>query len=121
MKPRPQPLLFEYQHLLLWSVRSACAVRVQSARVRCVCGACARQHLQLIGPGLCGEACGLLLGKAQAERLHLRPAALGRAAPPRAQLEQLGVRAYHVQPSVATTGEGLWQGLKWLAANVKKL
>ena len=37
------------------------------------------------------------------------------------QLEQLGVRAYHVQPSVATTGEGLWQGLKWLATNVKKL
>ena len=37
------------------------------------------------------------------------------------QLEALGARAWHVQPSCATTGEGLWQGLKWLAANVKKI
>ena len=37
------------------------------------------------------------------------------------QLVQLGARAWHVQPSCATTGEGLWQGLKWLAENVKPI
>jgi len=37
------------------------------------------------------------------------------------QLEQLNARAWHVQPSCATTGEGLWQGLKWLATNVKPI
>ena len=37
------------------------------------------------------------------------------------QLEQLNARAWHVQPSCAMTGEGLWQGVKWLAANVKPI
>ena len=37
------------------------------------------------------------------------------------QLDELGVRAAHVQPSCATSGEGLFQGLKWLTANVKRL
>lgn len=35
------------------------------------------------------------------------------------QLEDLGARAYHIQPSVGTTGEGLWEGLEWLAKTVK--
>ena len=37
------------------------------------------------------------------------------------QLKQLGARAWHVQPSCATSGEGLQQGLKWLAANVRSI
>jgi len=37
------------------------------------------------------------------------------------QLDQIGARAWHVQPSCATTGEGLWQGLKWLTANCQAL
>ena len=37
------------------------------------------------------------------------------------QLEQLNARAWHVQPSCATSGEGLWLGLKWLAATVKPI
>jgi ADP-ribosylation factor protein 1 len=35
------------------------------------------------------------------------------------KLEQLGARAWHVQKACATSGEGLWAGLKWLAAHVK--
>jgi small GTP-binding protein len=30
-------------------------------------------------------------------------------------------RPWHIQPSCATTGEGLWEGLQWMAANVKDL
>ena len=37
------------------------------------------------------------------------------------QLEQLQPRAWHVQPSCAVPGEGLWAGLKWLAANAKSI
>ena len=37
------------------------------------------------------------------------------------QLEQLGARAWHVQPSCATTGDGLWQGLTWLVKNVQPI
>lgn len=38
------------------------------------------------------------------------------------QLGQLvGCRAWHVQAACATTGEGLWDGLRWLAANVQPL
>jgi len=37
------------------------------------------------------------------------------------RLDELGARAWHVQPSCATTGDGLWQGLKWLAGNVKPI
>ena len=36
-------------------------------------------------------------------------------------LDELRARAYHVQPSCASSGEGLWQGLGWLAANVKRV
>ena len=35
------------------------------------------------------------------------------------RLDALRARAWHVQPSCATSGEGLVQGLKWLAMNVK--
>lgn len=37
------------------------------------------------------------------------------------QLVALNARAAHVQASCATTGEGLWAGLKWLTANCKPL
>ena len=37
------------------------------------------------------------------------------------QLEQLGARAWHVEPCVATRGEGLWTGLQWLAAHIKPI
>ena len=37
------------------------------------------------------------------------------------KLSELGARAWHVQRAVATTGEGLWEGLKWLAANTKAI
>lgn len=37
------------------------------------------------------------------------------------RLDQLSDHAWHIQPSCATRGDGLWQGLKWLAANVKPL
>jgi small GTP-binding protein len=35
------------------------------------------------------------------------------------QLEELNARAWHVQQSCATSGEGLLLGLKWLASNCK--
>ena len=34
------------------------------------------------------------------------------------QLERLAAHAWHVQSSVATSGRGLWDGFRWLAANV---
>ncbi|KAL1495284.1 hypothetical protein AB1Y20_017144 [Prymnesium parvum] len=37
------------------------------------------------------------------------------------KLDQLGGRTFHVQPTCATTGEGLWEGMKWLAENVKPI
>ena len=37
------------------------------------------------------------------------------------QLEQLQARKWHVQLSCAVSGEGLWDGLKWLAANVQPI
>ena len=37
------------------------------------------------------------------------------------QLKDLNARAWHVQPSCATSGEGLFQGLKWLSSNVKRV
>jgi len=37
------------------------------------------------------------------------------------RLEEITDRPWHVQQSCAVSGEGLWQGLKWLAANVKPL
>jgi len=37
------------------------------------------------------------------------------------QLEQLNARAWHLQPSCATTGDGLWEGLKWLTSNIKPI
>lgn len=37
------------------------------------------------------------------------------------QLEQLQARAWHVQPACAVSGEGLWAGLKWLAANAQPI
>ena len=37
------------------------------------------------------------------------------------RLDQITDRPWHVQPSCATTGEGLWPGLKWLAEHVKPL
>jgi small GTP-binding protein len=37
------------------------------------------------------------------------------------KLKQLGARAWHVQRSCATTGEGLWEGLEWLATHTKPL
>ena len=37
------------------------------------------------------------------------------------RLEKLGDRKYHVQPTCATNGKGLWEGLTWLAANVKPI
>jgi len=37
------------------------------------------------------------------------------------QLDDLKLRAAHVQRSNATTGDGLWVGLTWLAKNVKRL
>jgi len=37
------------------------------------------------------------------------------------RLGLLADRPWHIQESCATTGEGLWLGLQWLAANVKDL
>jgi len=37
------------------------------------------------------------------------------------RLDQITDRPWHVQPSCATTGEGLWPGLKWLSEHVKPL
>ena len=37
------------------------------------------------------------------------------------QLNELNARVCHVQPSCATSGEGLFQGLKWLSSNVKRV
>lgn len=37
------------------------------------------------------------------------------------QLQLLEGRPWHIQRSCATTGEGLWEGLRWMAANVKDL
>ena len=37
------------------------------------------------------------------------------------QLDQLGAREWHIQQSCATSGTGLWDGLKWLASNVKAI
>ena len=37
------------------------------------------------------------------------------------RLDKLGGRKYHVQPTVGTTGQGLWDGLTWLAANAKPI
>ena len=49
----------------------------------------------------------------------------GRRAPrsPRAQLrlDQLADRTFHVQPSNGVNGDGLWEGMKWLAMNVKPI
>ena len=37
------------------------------------------------------------------------------------QLSELPARACHVQPSCATSGDGLFEGLRWLCAHVKKI
>jgi hypothetical protein len=37
------------------------------------------------------------------------------------RLAQLGDRTFHVQPTCATNGEGLWEGVKWLAEHVKPI
>mmetsp|Transcript_13473 Transcript_13473/g.22426 ORF Transcript_13473/g.22426 Transcript_13473/m.22426 type:complete len:177 (+) Transcript_13473:17-547(+) len=37
------------------------------------------------------------------------------------QLDQITDRPWHVQPACALTGEGLWDGLKWLSRNVKPI
>ena len=37
------------------------------------------------------------------------------------RLDQLCDHAWHIQPSCATRGDGLWQGFKWLVENVKPI
>jgi len=37
------------------------------------------------------------------------------------KLSQLQDRTIHVQPTCATTGEGLWEGIRWLGTNVKPI
>ena len=37
------------------------------------------------------------------------------------RLHQIRDRRWHVQPSCATKGEGLWEGMQWLAKNVKPI
>mgnify|MGYP003686147201 FL=1 len=37
------------------------------------------------------------------------------------RLGLLGKRLWHIQESCATSGEGLWPGLQWLAEHVKDL
>ena len=56
------------------------------------------------------------LGKAVVGMRSCRAGSDNRAAPP-----QVRERKWHVQPCCATSGEGLWQGLKWLAENVKPI
>lgn len=37
------------------------------------------------------------------------------------KLDQFTDKIFHVQPTCATTGDGLWEGMKWLSENVKPI
>jgi signal recognition particle receptor subunit beta len=37
------------------------------------------------------------------------------------QIDQIQPRAWHVQPAAAIKGDGVWQGFRWLVANVKPI
>ena len=51
----------------------------------------------------------------------LGPAELEKEMRLRLLSDRAGNRTWHIQPSCASTGEGLWEGLAWLAAYVKDL